>query len=241
MTTWRHFTGLLLAGLAQVSGGPAQSEPLFAARFTFGPAWDDAKPAQEQIHLAAHSANLARLRREGRIVIGARHGDTGLIVVSAADAIAARALFDSDPSIAAGIFDFSIDPFAAFYHGSTQVIDSPEAGLLRTYLAAFNAHDAAATAACLAEDVKWYSVFGDNLAREGESREAVQTWLAGYFTSLPTVRSTFLSMDQVGPIITVRERATWQTPDGATQRTESIGVYQVHDGLIRRVWYYPAQ
>ena len=75
---------------------------------------------------------------------------------------------------------------------------------------------------------------------EGDGREALHTWLAGYFKSLPDVRSEFLSLEQTGPYLAVRERASWTAKDGTRRSQQAHGVYEVRDGLIARAWYFPS-
>jgi uncharacterized protein YciI len=90
----------------------------FAVEFRTGPGWDKAKPPGEQKHFADHSANLRKLRQEGRIVLGARYGEVGLVLLRAADEAEARALLAADPSLAAGVFTAQIHPFSAFMGGT---------------------------------------------------------------------------------------------------------------------------
>lgn len=236
------FSGLAsgLAVLAAQTPPAAPAPRLFAVTFTTGPAWDAAKPPAEQAHFREHSANLARLRREGLLLLGARYADKGLIILRAESEEAVRAQLVPDPSVAAGVFHAQVDAFNPFYHGSTAYLATPEAVALRAYLDAFNRHDAEAVAAFCAEDFKWYSIEGDRTGTDAESRTQLRDWLVGYFKSLPTVRSEFLAIEQSGPFLTVRERATWQTAEGQRVAQQGLGVYEIRDGLIRRVWYYPS-
>jgi uncharacterized protein YciI len=97
-----------------------QSPPkpqLFAVRFQPGPGWDKAKPPADQTGFASHSANLQRLRREGTVVLGGRFADFGLVVVTARDLDAARALFAGDETIAAKVFAMQVDPWATIFEG----------------------------------------------------------------------------------------------------------------------------
>jgi uncharacterized protein YciI len=120
-TTLLVLLGLLAA--AQDPGGPpaappaAAREPLFAILFRTGPAWDPAKPPPEQAHFKEHSANLAALRKAGKIVTGGRYADVGLVVVRAADKDAAQALLAGDPSLAAGLFRAEVHPWMTLYEG----------------------------------------------------------------------------------------------------------------------------
>lgn len=90
---------------------------LFAVEVRTGPAWDAAKPPQEQLFFSEHSAHLRRLREQGRLVMGARYADKGLLVLRAASENEARALLQDDPSLAAGVFIVELHEFRVFYGG----------------------------------------------------------------------------------------------------------------------------
>lgn len=233
------FLTFALTGLAQTSAhNPIDS--LFIITLRTGPAWDPAKPPAQQLHFAEHSANLLRLRREGALLIGARYAENGMLIVRASDVDAARRYLDADPSLAAGTFVIEVDAFRPFFHGSTNPPATPEALVLRAYYEAFNRHDADAVAAFCAEDVKWFSIDGDKVGTDAEHRAQLHAWLRGYFKNLPSVRSEVLSLEQAGAFLTLRERASWENKSGQRVAQDALAVYEVRDGQIRRVWYYPA-
>lgn len=229
--------GLISAGIAQPTPPPP---PMFAVRLTKGPAWDEAKSPNEQAGMRDHSANIARLRREGLLVLGARFGELGLLVLRVPDEAAVSAQLAPDPAIAGGVFKVQTDVFVPFAHGSTAWLTTPEAVVLRAYLDACNRLDAEAVAAWCAEKILWLNVDGDKLTPEIQGRAALHQWLVGYYKNLPSARSEFLSLEQAGPFLTVRERASWQNKEGRRLAQQAIGVYEIRDGLIQRVWYYPA-
>ena len=99
----------------------SQKPALFAVRFQPGAGWDKSKPPAEQTGFASHSANLQRLRRDGRVVLGGRFADLGLIVVSASDLAAAREFFTADETIAAKVFSIQIDQWSTIFEGCTSV------------------------------------------------------------------------------------------------------------------------
>ena len=101
---------------------PASAPALrtFAVTFRTGPAWDKARPPNEQKHFGDHSANLRKLRQEGRILLGGRFGDVGLVLLRAASDEEARALVAADPSVAAGVFVADIQPWSTFMAGTVE-------------------------------------------------------------------------------------------------------------------------
>lgn len=230
---------LATCALAQSPAPPAPAS-LYCVRFTSGPAWDTAKSPNEQDGMPEHSANLGQLRRNGAIVLGARFGDTGLVVFRAPDAATVDRYLEPDPTLRNGVFTARVDAFQPFYHGHTRVLDSEEAVLLRAYLDAFNRQEPGTIAALCAEDFIWYGVEGGTLAPEVQGRSRLHEWLTGYFKSLPSVRSEFLSIEQTGAFLSVRERSTWTNRAGVRVSQQALGIYEVRDGLIRRAWYFPS-
>ncbi|MBL8517888.1 MAG: hypothetical protein JNM76_13075 [Betaproteobacteria bacterium] len=96
---------------------PATAAKLFAIEITTGPSWDAAKPPGQQAYFREHSAHLKKLRDEGRIKMGARYADKGLVIIEAADEAEARALVEADPSMKAGTFKFTLAEMRVFYPG----------------------------------------------------------------------------------------------------------------------------
>jgi hypothetical protein len=91
--------------------------PLFIVHFTTGPAWVEGKPFGEQLHAREHSANLQRLRGRGSILIGARYGETGMVILRAESEDRARAEIDLDLAVRSGIFKYTLSELRPFYNG----------------------------------------------------------------------------------------------------------------------------
>jgi ketosteroid isomerase-like protein len=225
--------------LAQTPEPPAPPK-LYAVRLTKGPAWDEAKSPNDQAGMREHSANIERLRREGTLVLGARFGELGLLVLRVPDTVAVQAQLAPDPAIAGGVFKTQVDVFSPFAHGNTAWLTTPEAIVLRAYLDAGNRLDADAVAALCAENFTWYNVEGEQVAPEVQGRAQLHEWLRGYYRNLPSARSEFLGIEQAGPFLTVRERTSWENKEGQRRSQQAVGVYEIRDGLIQRVWYFPS-
>lgn len=113
---------LSLAAVAAINqAATAQAAPtadsLYALVFTRGPAWEDGKPTSQQFGLREHSANLSRLRAEGRIVMGGRFGDYGLILIRVLNRAEALGMLASDSATARGVFKAELNPWATLYEG----------------------------------------------------------------------------------------------------------------------------
>ena len=119
-------TSCLIFGLALVANAQTPTDSvahtpannLYVIELKTGPAWDASKPAHEQASFREHSANLKLLRDQGKLVLGARYADKGLIVVESPTEAEARAMFDQDASIAKGVFVYTLFEFNVFYGGT---------------------------------------------------------------------------------------------------------------------------
>ena len=109
----------LLAAYAtgRATAAPLQS-PMWVMMFTPGPAWDSTRAPGDQAHFRNHSANLARLRTEGRIRLGGRFGPWGLILVDAGSEAEARSYFAPDSTLSAGVFRSELYAWSTIYSGS---------------------------------------------------------------------------------------------------------------------------
>jgi hypothetical protein len=120
MRAARALPFVLLIALLCSGAAPAQEAPaerLFAVEIRTGSAWDAAKPPGEQLNFRAHSQHLAKLRSEGRIAMGARYGDKGLLVLKAASREEAAALVEADPSMQSRTFAFELHEMRVFQPG----------------------------------------------------------------------------------------------------------------------------
>ncbi len=107
-------------------------------------------------------------------------------------------------------------------------------------LAAFNAHDVNAMVANLAEDFAWFAVDPDMTRVELRGREEFRRSMEPYFASVPGARAEIEERLNVGRFAAVRERAYWLR-GGEEVSQASLAVYEIRDGQIRRVWYYPVE
>lgn len=115
----------LLGGYAvgRAAAVPVQT-PLWVMMYTPGPAWDTSRATADQPHFDAHSANLARLRSEGRIRLGGRFGPWGLILIEAKDEPEARALFAPDSALAQGVFSGELYAWSTIYEGGVEGLEA---------------------------------------------------------------------------------------------------------------------
>ena len=112
--------------------------------------------------------------------------------------------------------------------------------LVREFLAAFNAHDAAAMATLVTDDVKWLSVNDSAISIELEGKEALAAAMSEYFSSCPTCRSKIHAFMSSSERVSVVEVASWVGPDGPRSQ-RSMAVYEFSGSLIQRVYYFPEE
>ena len=116
--------------------------------------------------------------------------------------------------------------------------DSTSLAIVEAYFTAYNAHDVEGVLRLLDPDFVWLSLTGDSITVEVRGITAVRSSLDGYFRQLPSARSEAEVVSALGPWVSVRERAHWESPSGHRSQA-SMSVYEVRNGLLRRVWYYP--
>ena len=121
-----------------------------------------------------------------------------------------------------------------------EVVSKTNETIIREFQTAFNKQDTAAMLALAASDAQWYNVQGNKIEIEVDGKPALEKWLTGYFKSCPSCRSEIESLMAAGSYVTVHERAMWETKAGKKAQ-KALAVYEVREGLIRRVWYFPAE
>lgn len=111
------------------SPAPGTLSRLFVVHLTTGPGWQKDAAPNAQVGFREHSANLARLRSEGKLVIGARYQDSqadkGMLVLRLPDRAAVEQEFAADPMVGSRHFNLDIAEFNPFYAG---FIDRPPTG-----------------------------------------------------------------------------------------------------------------
>lgn len=112
--------------------------------------------------------------------------------------------------------------------------------VIHAFVERFNERDLDGLLALAHPEVEWLSVDGAAVAVEARGRDALRESLAGYFAWCPSCRSEVEVYQSVGPYTSTLEHASWTTAAGEAKRQSAIAVYELADGLVRRVWYYPA-
>jgi TolB protein len=104
--------------------------------------------------------------------------------------------------------------------------------IVEEFVAAYNKHDIPAMMSLVADDIKWFSIDGGAISAETKDSKELRTFLEGYFKNCTTCKSTISGLNQKGNTVSFFET----TAGGQT----SLAVYEVEDGKIQTVYYFPA-
>ena len=113
--------------------------------------------------------------------------------------------------------------------------------LITAYSDAYNAKDLDAMTALMHPDIEWVSVKGNDIIVEVSGKEALSEAVVSFFKdpNMATGRHRDWSLN--GNHVAVTEIASWTDNTGQPKSQSALTVYQLEDGLIRRVYYYTAQ
>lgn len=123
--------------------------------------------------------------------------------------------------------------------GPSELIGT-EAGIISTYTDAYNDRDIKAMEALMHPEVQWLSVEGSQISVVADGKADLVEQMTDYVASGSATTSKLEGGVSDGPFVAVREVASWTKDDGSIRRQSALAVYEIEDGLVRRVWYYPA-
>ena len=98
---------------------------------------------------------------------------------------------------------------------------------------AYNRHDLEGFLSAYADSVV-IQALNDTVPIAGKSR--LRESIAGWFAEAPAARTEVVERMVLGPFVVDRQRVTG---GAAGQALDAIGIYEVREGLIRRVWSIP--
>jgi hypothetical protein len=163
--------------------------------------------------------------------IQGRPGWASILLLAALAAVlpaASAEIIDSPPAPGSG---------AARSALPQETVRTPEDTIV-AQLDAFNAGNVDAMVANLAEEFAWFAVDSDRTVVELAGRNEFRRSMESYFASVYEPRAEIHSLTASGNFVAVVETAFWLTQEGEAAQS-SLAVYEVRDGLIHRVWYYP--
>lgn len=104
---------------------------------------------------------------------------------------------------------------------------------------AFNRHDVSAMRALWHDDVTWLDIDGETMSVAVRGSDAFETAMTAYFNSYPDVRSMLAGATESGAFLSGVETVNW-TSNAVGRSQSGPVVYEVREGRIFRVWYFPA-
>ncbi|WP_114521528.1 nuclear transport factor 2 family protein [Altererythrobacter sp. ZODW24] len=113
--------------------------------------------------------------------------------------------------------------------------------IVSAYVEAYNARDLAAMEALMHPQIQWISVEDGKSVIVADGREELAAQMKSYLASATTTNSTLDGFTRNGRFLAVKETAHWSDANGQAASQSSIAVYELDDGLVLRVWYYPAE
>ena len=108
------------------------------------------------------------------------------------------------------------------------------------FVDAFNARSIDAMLALATDDVEWVNVDGTKLTLETAGKTALRASMTSYFKNCPTCRSEIQILGATETRVTAIETASWQAASGARSQ-RSVSIYELQNGAIRRVYYFPVE
>lgn len=113
---------------------------------------------------------------------------------------------------------------------------------VRAFVAASNRHDVDAMLAATEPSFRWMQVAGDRITTEVVGHADLRSWLDGYFRHTPDATSSLAQVMVDGAFASTIETVRFNDDNGQAQLQSATSVYEFSpSGLIRNVWYFPAQ
>ncbi len=112
---------------------------------------------------------------------------------------------------------------------------------VRAFVDAFNTRNIDGMLALASDAVQWLSVDGAKVGVETEGKDALRASMTKYFQQCPSCKSDLVWLKTAGSRVTALERANWTNRAGVAVSQTSLSVYELKDGRIVRVYYFPAE
>jgi len=109
--------GLVILALTSFSGKNNQDQKLFIVIYTPGENWNNSKQPQDQDYFNFHSKRLQNYRKEGKILLGARYSNKGMIIMPAETEEEIKKIVYADSAVLAKTFNAEVFPYNVFYDG----------------------------------------------------------------------------------------------------------------------------
>lgn len=95
-------------------------------------------------------------------------------------------------------------------------------------------------ASLVTDDIEWVSVVNNEIIVEAKGKNNLIESMDIYFKSCATCRSKLSDLVSTTSRLSAVEVASWQGKSGLKSQ-RAISVYEFSNGLISRVYYFPAE
>ncbi|MCI5048467.1 MAG: nuclear transport factor 2 family protein [Aquisalinus sp.] len=112
--------------------------------------------------------------------------------------------------------------------------------IVMAYVQAFNDRDIEQISTMMHTDIEWIDISGSTQSISFSGKSAMVEGITAYFASGYNGQSEMTRFAVNGNFVSGVETVSWQTAAGQNRRQSATVVYQLEDGLIRRVWYFAA-
>ena len=127
----------------------------------------------------------------------------------------------------------------AFFFVSSSAYGADQTEIIKRFVNAFNDKDVTTMLDLAAQDMKWMSVSGNTLSTDTSSHADLEKAMKSYFEAVPSAKSRLLHLNHSGNFVYALEQASWLSK-GVEKSQCSMALYQLENGKIKHVWYYPA-
>jgi len=122
-----------------------------------------------------------------------------------------------------------------------QSAEQTNRAIVESYTTAYNEQDVEAMGKLMHTDIQWLTAKDDQIAVTVQGKADMVSGLENYFKSPMKITSSLSGWGENGDYVSVIETASWISKSGDQRSQSSNVVYQIEDGMVRRVWYFPEQ
>lgn len=112
--------------------------------------------------------------------------------------------------------------------------------VIQAYSNAYIAKDIDTMRSLMHSDIEWLNIKDNEIEVHLSGKESLTKEMENWFANPQQIEETQRDWSVSGNNIAVTEVATWTTNKGKKRSQSALTVYQLEDGLIRRVYYYPS-
>ena len=111
--------------------------------------------------------------------------------------------------------------------------------VVEQFVQAFNEHSVERLLSYTTDSVHWFNLSGTKMLTETSSKNELGAAMADYFATLADAKATLTQVVSSANYVSTVEKVTWSN-EGEMSSQCSLGVYELQQGKINAVWYYPA-